>query len=146
MTWWGTQNYPANVIGNVLADYADSGGGVVCCTFATNSGSGLTGRFANDGYGCFAPGDQSGGNYTMTFPTDKKLLKHPLLNYVKSFVGGTYSYLSNITAKSDATVIATWSHGTPLVVEGPLGGTKKKEPQSNSLSEFLSSVISFRCW
>jgi len=125
MTWWGTQNYPVNVIGNVLADYADSGGAVVCATFSTNAGSGLTGRFADEHYWCFVPGEQSGGNFTMTFPTDKKLLRHPLLNHVKSFVGGSYSYLSNITPKSDSTVISSWSNGTPLVIEGPLGGKKK---------------------
>jgi len=119
LSWWGTQNYPANVIGDVLADFVDSGGGVVLATFATNKGSGLTGRFASSNYWCYIPGEQGGGNLTMTYPTDTLMRKHPLMSHVKTFGGGTNSYLSNIRAREGAKVICSWSNGHPLVVEGP---------------------------
>src|SRR5829696_7466282 len=86
----GFQNNVA--MGNVLADYADSGGGVVLTTFVfwtSNMALGMGGRLATGGYMPFTQGGQSGGS-------DLSLVKdnpsHPILNGVNTFLGGTSSY------------------------------------------------------
>jgi hypothetical protein len=48
------------ILGDVLADYVDQGGGVVVATFALGSGS-LAGRFEFEGYSPFVSGGSSSG-------------------------------------------------------------------------------------
>ena len=101
--------------GNVLADYADDGGGVVLALFTLvvpGGEMGIDGRISTDGYLPFTQAPQSGG-YNLTLVAD--VASDPILNGVNSFDGGTSSYLCTVNLTPDATLIAHWSNGYPLV-------------------------------
>lgn len=97
-------------LGNVLADYVDTGGGVVVCTFAF--GGNLQGRLVTGGYLPFnvASQDQPGN---LTLVAD--LPAHDILNGVGSFNGGTASYHNTGTLTPGAVQVAHWSNNRPLV-------------------------------
>lgn len=110
-----TDNSPNDsaALGNVLADYADVGGGVVIAVFGHNNGGlGITGRFESGGYNPFALGNQSGGT-SLTLVKD--LPDHPILNGVASFNGGESSFHVQTTLTSGSTLVAHWSNNQPLV-------------------------------
>ncbi|MHB1483430.1 MAG: InlB B-repeat-containing protein [Saccharofermentanales bacterium] len=101
--------------GDVLADYADYGGGIVMATFAymTPGGSmGVGGRISTDGYLPFTQ-TSSGSEYYQTLVAD--VASDPILNGVNSFNGGESSYHCTISLASGATLIAHWSNDYPLV-------------------------------
>ncbi len=103
--------------GDILADYADAGGGVVTCTFVLGSNSGrwiLGGRFDDDRYHVMVPVQSQTSEHqtlgTVYHPA------HPIMDGVNSFDGGSSSFrvpVTNLTTGS--TLIADWSNGTPLV-------------------------------
>jgi serine/threonine protein kinase len=106
--------YP-DVLGNELADYVDSGGGVVIGEFGLNpagSRGGISGRLSRDGYLPFTQQQGfSGARLTMI----TNLATHPILSGVNSFNGGSDSFYGNIALTSGATLLAHWSNGVPLV-------------------------------
>ena len=104
-------------MGNVLADYVDSGGGVVVMHFALINSGYLTGRFFNDGYYAINPinsTSQTGSNLTLGAV---HLPQHPLLQNVATFNGGSSSFHSSGSLTDGAIVIAEYSNGRPLIVE-----------------------------
>ena len=109
-----TYNNPAEW-GDVLADYADYGGGVVLAafTFAAQGGTlGIDGRISTEGYLPFTQISASSG-YNLTLVADDT--SDPILNGVNYFHGGESSYLCNVGLASGANLIAHWSNEIPLV-------------------------------
>jgi len=106
-------SYSNNVaLGNVLADFVDSGGGVVEMTFsnyAPSAGLGLSGRFVTGNYDVFtnAAGQGSCGDLgTVVNPA------HALFAGVASFDGGGSAYCNTgISVKSGAQALAFWTNG-----------------------------------
>ncbi|MCP4094075.1 MAG: hypothetical protein GY747_11565 [Planctomycetes bacterium] len=117
-------NYPlhdAYEYGNLLADYVDSGGGVVIAALATGQASGftntwLTGRWLTSSYQVLIPdGDFLYGGATMGSQFDPQ---HPTLQGVNDFHGGTASARSmNATLSPGSYRVANWSDGSVLVAE-----------------------------
>ena len=112
-------------LGDVLAEYADAGGGVVLSTFSWSGIEGLAvgGRITSPGYRVLSLGSQT-QDTPMTLVRD--VPGHPLLAGVRSFSGGTSSYHSSpVRVAPGATLVAHWSvDDQPLVVArpAPVGG------------------------
>ena len=86
---WSNYYYDDPVaLGNVLADYADSGGGVTLMTFSWYDGFRLDGRYMTDGYGAIVYGDydpySSGSMGTVFEPS------HQVMSGVSSFSTGDF--------------------------------------------------------
>ncbi len=104
-------------MGNVLADYADAGGGVVSAVFATSGfdGNRLTGRWlgtyeliSGGSSATLTPATTLG---TVTYPS------HPAMSGVATFNGGSSSLRTSTSALNPGAFnIAQWSDGRPLVV------------------------------
>ncbi|HEX5218762.1 MAG TPA: M36 family metallopeptidase [Verrucomicrobiae bacterium] len=108
-------------LGDVLADYVDSGGGVVLATFGfySSGGSAIQGRIKTGNYLPFTTGSASSGS-TLTLVPDAP--GHPLLDGVTVFNGGSSSFHnSSIGIANGATLVAHWSNGQPLVGANQFG-------------------------
>jgi hypothetical protein len=102
-------------MGNVLADYVDSGGCLSIATFgleAPSVGSGVSGRLSSGGYLPVTQGDFDFGTELTMVPV---LPGHALLEGVSSFSGGGTSYYTDVSVVEGATLVANWSNGRPLV-------------------------------
>lgn len=97
-------------LGNVLADYVDGGGIVVGLAFYNyvSDPFAITGRFRTDGYAPLAPGTLT-NNFTSLGAFDAT---HPLMQGVTSL---TTSFRSISTVQPGATLVASWSDGSPAV-------------------------------
>lgn len=132
----------ATALGNVLADYVDQGGGVVLATFGFGSGLSLQGRFVSGGYMPLTiSGQSSPGNLTLV----KDLPAHPILDGVSSFNGGTASFHNSPVATSNATLVAHWNNGQPLVAAKDVGpgrvvGLNFYPPSSSARADFWSAA------
>jgi serine/threonine-protein kinase len=106
--------YDSYTLGDMLADYADNGGGVVLATFAFNPSTelGIGGRIVDDGYLPFTQADQT-DYYGMYMEMDDA--SHPILDGVSYFYGGSSSYHEYVTLTDGATLVASWDDGTPLI-------------------------------
>ena len=114
-------------LGNVLADYVDSGGGVVAAMFATGSLP-VAGRFNTDDYWVIQPsGQQQDTPEGLGAIYDPS---HPILAGVTSFNGGSSSYRpSRSNVHPLATRIADWTGpGTiPLVAVRTIGAVRRAD-------------------
>lgn len=111
--------------GDVLADYLDSGHGLVMAAVAFDAtpGQGLDGRIQIDGYLPFTEGDfaQYGGPQHMIAdaPCD------PVLLGVASFRGGVWNYHNApISLTTGTRLVAHWSDGGPLIGVKQMGGAR----------------------
>jgi len=114
----------STAMGDVLANYAEAGKGVVVSTFAFYSVSNhdLGGRFQSEGYMPFTTGAQSSGTLLTLIPD---LPAHPILAGVTSFDGGSSSFHGLISLAAGATQVAHWSNDVPLVAtKQPTTGIK----------------------
>ncbi len=139
-------DYPFNDsigLGNELADYVDSGGGVVLNTFGFSVGSGysIAGRLTN-GYLPFTLSSYAApGNLTLV----EDLPLNPLLDGVNSFNGGSSSFQNSpISIAPGATLVAHWSNSQPLVgstnhAPGRVAGLNFFPPSSDVVSSFWVS-------
>jgi VCBS repeat-containing protein len=99
--------------GNILADYVDSGGGLVVATFAYQGQPGGSdwGDLETDGY---LPFQDYLGNYETqtlgTYDASNPIFDGPFL--VDELTG---FYRDEVNLTVDATLVASWSDGTPLV-------------------------------
>ena len=126
-------------LGDNLADYVDSSGGVVTAVFADASIP-FGGRFDTANYWAIAPSGQT--------QTPEEFIgtihdpAHPILDGVGSFSGGTSSFrTSTLAIASGATRIADWTDGRPLVATKTIGGTRRADlgfypPSSDARSDF----------
>lgn len=103
-------------IGNMLADYADAGGGVVFCAYANcGRGNRLGGRWMDRKYDPLSMGATS---RTPNLSLGKcARASHPVLSGVTSFDGGDQSSHGDGVPHEDATTIAEWSNSRALAVE-----------------------------
>jgi hypothetical protein len=115
---WSNYTFADNVgLGNVLADYADAGGGVVLATFCYYDATGwnLSGRIMDDGYSPLNPVNSSFAWADLgTYDPN-----HPIMQGVSAISG----YFRDITTvDSGATLVASWADGNPFVAVNTLGG------------------------
>lgn len=121
ITWSNSLYNDPVALGDVLADYADTGGGVVVCMFAIAAASNplfLSGRWA-PGYEVVAvqPGQTTG----MATLGTVNITSHPIMTGVTAFNGGSNSYRPTTTAlRPGGTVVAEWSDGRILVATGSM--------------------------
>ncbi len=111
------------LLGDVVADYADQGGGVVTGVFSHHgpgSGLRLQGRFDTGGYHALEGTGQSGTNDAGLFPI---MPTHPILKDVNSFSGGTCCR-NDVSLGAEATLIAEWDDGMPLVAVSQTNGSR----------------------
>jgi MYXO-CTERM domain-containing protein len=109
-------------IGNVLADYADAGGGVVAATFALwTPGIGIDGRFISGGYSPFVGASQQSGTLLTLVP---ELDDHPILEGIDAFDGGSSSYFNRVTATPGSVVVSTWTNGYASVATRITGNAR----------------------
>jgi len=132
-------------LGNLIADYADAGGGVVVCTFSYHSPGGaltLAGRMSTDNYLPFTGTGQSSntGGYLAVQPA------HPILAGVNSFSNGTSGYMNTVTLAPNADRVAYFSDGvTELIATMETNGTRVAglnfyPPSSDIRADFWSSA------
>lgn len=106
-------------LGNNLADYVDSGGGVVEAVFA-NASVPLSGRYVSGGYyGINSTGQTQGSQLSLGTIYD---LNSPIMAGITNFNGGSSSYRSTGSLTAGAVRVADWSNGAPLVVTKTIGG------------------------
>jgi hypothetical protein len=126
------------LFGDVLADYVDAGGGVVLGTFSNASNQNtllIGGRFNDDNYWAILPASQNMGSHlTLGTIYDQN---SPLLAGVNSFDGGSNSFYVPGDLHPEATRIADWSNGVPLVVTRTIGTAQRVDlnfyPPSNAV-------------
>lgn len=116
-----TNSTPQNnvLLGDVLADYVDGGGGVVLAMFAMRASLAtrtIEGRFLNDNYYCITRtvGTTTTGSATLG---TVYVPSSPILNGVDSFSGGSQSFRSPAGPTPNTTRIADWSTGQILIAE-----------------------------
>jgi uncharacterized repeat protein (TIGR01451 family) len=134
-------------LGDVMADYVNAGGGVVCFMFE-NGYSGTTGqmqgRWVTGEYSAITRGGQtSGSQATLGTVYDAA---HPILQGVATFDGGSSSYrTAGNTITTGSVRIADWSDGKPLVVTKLVGGVRRADlafypPSSTVRSDFWNAA------
>jgi len=101
---WGD---PA-AVGDVLADYADSGGGVVLTLASFIDGWALAGRFVSGGYSPFQIGYGPGGSS----PLGSFDATHPIMRGVTQATGDV---LGIVNLSTGAVPVAAWANGFPFV-------------------------------
>ena len=102
-------------LGDVLAYYVNSGGGVLTQYGASLAGYGPTGLWLSNGYSPLAPaGADSGTELTIG---NRDLPRHPVLNRVYTFDGGTGSFHSVGGLRPGSVAIAEYSDGSMLAAE-----------------------------
>jgi hypothetical protein len=142
---WSARSYAfPEELGNVLADYADSGRGVVQAIHSFNPAVPLRldGRWRS---GAYEPFSLSLSFRTRNLTLIKTQPLHPILNGVSAFDGGTSSHHGVVTAQGCGDVVAHWSNGQPLVAArfGPQGGRViglNFYPPSSSVSSFYWKI------
>ncbi len=117
---WSAIMYPyadGAELGNVLADFVDSGRGVVQASFSLESGTtnALGGRWVADRYGAL-----SQGRFDIRFQMflQPALMNHPILSGVGAFHGGASAHMRGITQQGCAEIVARWSNNLPLIAAG----------------------------
>ena len=128
-------------LGDNLADYMDSGGGVVFATFGfyPSPGLGYSGRAVTDGYLPFTLGSYASSSTQQMVVNEPN---HDLLIGVSSFNGGSASYHNtNISVQTGGTLVASLTDGSPFlgVLEAGGGvsvGFNIYPPSSNIRSDF----------
>lgn len=90
MVWSNLTFNSPTALGNVIAQYTDSGGGVVVAVFGNAIGSSISGRFDTANYWAIPPNGFTFGPATLG--TTYVPSTHPLLQGVTSFNGGSSSF------------------------------------------------------
>ncbi len=110
---WGSLAFQSpGILGNTLADFADSGGGVVLSTgFDPDPAKHLGGRWASGAFGIIPAGNAAGPSSlgTLAYP------HHPILAGVSSFDGGVDSFRPGANPlNARGLAVAKWADGSPL--------------------------------
>jgi len=111
-------------LGNVMASYADAGGGVVCAVSEVAGDSKMQGRWDKGEYYAIPRSGRFGGS-RMKLGTVYDLA-HPIMRGVATFDGGTSSYRTYANSVTWGTLrIADWSDGRPLAVTKVVGKSRR---------------------
>lgn len=105
-------------LGNIIADYIDTGRGVVASVFETGSNGenlSLQGRWYDEGYYVIDPSGQD--DFTQLYLGTVLLPNHPIMVGVNTFDGGSSSYHGIGSLSLYTTVIANWTNGLTLIAE-----------------------------
>jgi hypothetical protein len=112
-------SYLDNVeLGNIIADYIDTGRGVVASVFETGSNGenlSLQGRWYDEGYYVIDSNGQD--DFTQLYLGTVLLPNHPIMVGVNTFDGGSASYHGIGSLSLYTTVIANWTNGLTLIAE-----------------------------
>jgi len=113
------------LIGDLLADYVDNGGGVVVSVFTNcnNLRNGFVkGRFLDGNYHPILPARQhdTNGKRPLTLGRIHDT-SHPIMSQVRTVDGGKSSFFCPGALQTGAKLVADWSNGVPLVVDLPKG-------------------------
>lgn len=114
----------SDAIGDLLADFIDSGGPVVAMNRATVEPFAIGGRFAREGYGVMSasPSYGEGARLWLGAIDDPG---HPLLDDVETFDGGPWSgHQTDVALVGASSCVARWSDGEPLVACRVAGATR----------------------
>ncbi|MFI5164216.1 MAG: choice-of-anchor D domain-containing protein, partial [Bacteroidia bacterium] len=143
LTWTDYSYQNSTLLGNVLADYVDAGGGVVTAIFTTGNWSRIGGRFDSQNYWAINPTNYYYGGSNQTLGTIFQPL-NPIMKNVTSLTGN--SRPSSNAIMSGAVNIANWSDGMPLVVTKNINGHNRVDlglwPPSNDVTGGNSWVSS----
>ena len=102
-------------LGDIVADYSDTGRGVVVAVFETAVPS-LLGRWAEQVYDPIDPVDQA-EDTELTLVLPGEIPDHQVLNNVHSFDGGSSSYYGTGDLNSDSVIVAKWSNDAIFIAE-----------------------------
>jgi len=109
------------LMGDLLADYVDNGGGVVVTVFTNcnNLRNGfIKGRFLEGGYHPILPARQHDTNGKRPLIMGKiHETSHPIMAGIRTLDGGRASFFCPGALHPDAKLVADWSNGVPLVAE-----------------------------
>lgn len=111
-------------LGDRLVEYVQLGGGVVLAAGSFSPGTGVQGRFAEEGWFPMEPAVVSapGGNLTIAqepgFAWLPGVVGDITTNGVNVFDGGAASYQVDSALAPGAVVTASWSNGVPAIVQG----------------------------
>jgi len=118
-------------IGDVMADYVDAGGGVVCMMFEIAMTSGvhpsLQGRWNSQGYYAIPRGEQYQSSPRATLGAVHDPC-HPIMQGVIDFAGGSSTFRpDSLDVATGSVRVADWSDGRPLVVTKIIGDTRRAD-------------------
>ncbi|KAJ5076646.1 btb/poz domain-containing [Anaeramoeba ignava] len=103
------------LLGDNLAEFVKSGGGLVVATFSTEKESlEIKGKIFEEAMLPFISGEKSYGESQVIGNFDRQ---HPLMENVFRFSGGSSSYRSKVQTNVGATLVACWGDGVPLIGE-----------------------------
>jgi hypothetical protein len=154
-TFWDLQGFNAILVycnykhmdrdglGDVMADYVDFGGRVVCAILDTGDSGDyrMAGRWATDGYLLWDPVGLTSGPATLGAVQEPS---HPIMDGVISFDGGSGSFRpTTMDVHSGVVRVADWSDGHPLVAARYLSNGI---PRVDLGFHPPSSDVSVNCW
>jgi len=109
LVWSNVDFFDRVALGDVLADYADLGGGVVLATFVWYGPSyDLEGRIMAD----YSPFAQAGPNLYKNASLDVYTVGHPIMEGVSAVRG---HYRDDVTLTAGAELVAAWNDTDPFV-------------------------------
>lgn len=113
-----------NAVGDLLADFVESGGPVVTLNRATVEPYAIGGRFRAGGYGVVAVSNSYRENQRATIGAIHVVF-HPLLDDVATFDGGPWSgHQATVVLTTGSVCVADWSDSEPLVAYRIVGATR----------------------
>ena len=127
-------------LGNVVADYVDSGGGVVTAVFEIAAGSSaMQGRWVSRNYVLMDRSSYVMGSKSTLGTVYNPV--HPIMQGVSSFDGGSLSIRPATTSVYPGVErIADWSDGHPLVVAAEVNGHRRADVGFVPLSDDVSGA------
>jgi hypothetical protein len=136
--------------GDLLADYVDAGGSLVCGFSAFYNGYGtfaLTGRFGTGGYYALPPSGSTVWSYYNALGVKAVIPNHPLMANVTDINTNPnfyqYCYRSGSTPDPAATVVANWIDGYPLALTKNVGGVERVDINLFPVSSQASGTYTY---
>lgn len=121
LVWSNQPFHNPTVLGNVLADYVDLGGGVVTASFSHTDVTALLGRLVTGGYTGFVA--NTGGQVgTTELSLANSNTAHPIMQGVTGTLTFSRTDIHGYRLTSGSTVIARDTANYPKVAIGPNGG------------------------